>query len=56
MKRASRDQIAAAAKIEIQEYVSRLPSADVKEALTAFFEKRRPDFSRTNTAPQAVNQ
>ena len=51
MKRSSRDQIAAAAKIEIQEYVSRLQSADAKEALTAFFNKRKPDFTQTKTAP-----
>jgi enoyl-CoA hydratase/carnithine racemase len=53
MKRSSRDQIAAAAKIEVEEYVSRLQSADAKEALTAFFEKRKPDFTTTKTAPAA---
>ena len=51
MKRSSRDQTAAAAKIEIQEFVSRLQSADAKEALTAFFAKRKPDFTQTKTAP-----
>lgn len=50
MKRASRDQIAAVAKIEVGEYVSRLQSADTQEALTAFFAKRKPDFNQ-KTAP-----
>ena len=51
MKRSTRDQIAAAAKIEVEEFVSRLQSADAKEALTAFFEKRKPDFTSTKPAP-----
>jgi enoyl-CoA hydratase/carnithine racemase len=55
MKRFSREQTAAAAKAENQEFAARLQSADAKEALAAFFEKRRPDFARTTTAPQAVN-
>ena len=55
MKRAWREQAAAAAKAEIQVFVSRVQSAEAKEAMTAFFEKRRPDFTKTETAP-AVRQ
>ncbi len=55
MKRAWREQAAAAAKAETQEFVSRVQSAEAKEAMTAFFEKRRPDFTKTETAP-AVSQ
>ena len=47
MKRSSRDQTATAAKIEIEEFVSRLQSREAKEAISAFFEKRRPDFNKT---------
>jgi len=50
LKRWSREQNEAAVKVENQEYDSRLHSADTKEALTAFFEKRRPDFTKTKTA------
>ena len=51
MKRFSREQTAAAARLEVEEYVSRLQSADAKEALNAFFDKRKADFSQTKTAP-----
>jgi len=51
MKRASRDQTATAAKIEIEEFVSRLQSSDAKEALAAFFAKRKPDFTQAKAAP-----
>lgn len=50
LKQWSREQTEAAVKVEIREYDSRLHSADTKEALTAFFEKRRPDFSRARTS------
>jgi len=50
LKRWSREQTEAAVKVENHEYDSRLHSADTKEALTAFFEKRRPDFTKTKTA------
>jgi enoyl-CoA hydratase/carnithine racemase len=45
LKRASREQVEAAVKTENQEFASRVRSADAKEAIAAFFEKRRPDFS-----------
>jgi enoyl-CoA hydratase/carnithine racemase len=46
MKRSSREQIKEAMKIENEEFSARVHSADAKEALSAFLEKRPPVFTR----------
>jgi enoyl-CoA hydratase/carnithine racemase len=46
MKQASRERLKEAMKIENEEFSSRLRSADTIEALTAFLEKRAPDFTK----------
>jgi enoyl-CoA hydratase/carnithine racemase len=53
LKRWSRQQTEAAAAVEIQEYDSRLRSDDTRQALAAFFEKRRPDAGKTKSAAVA---
>jgi enoyl-CoA hydratase/carnithine racemase len=50
MKRPFREQIKAAMKAENEEFSTQVRSADAKEALTAFLEKRAPHFNRAVTA------
>jgi enoyl-CoA hydratase/carnithine racemase len=50
MKRPQREQLEQAVASELQEFAVRVRSAETQEAITAFFEKRPPDFSRTKAA------
>jgi enoyl-CoA hydratase/carnithine racemase len=49
MRRALGAQMPAASELELREYASRLQSGETKEAITAFFEKRQPDFTKSKT-------
>jgi len=49
MKRPFREQIKAAIKAENEEFSAQVRTADAKEALTAFLEKRAPHFNRAAT-------
>ncbi|HEY6804923.1 MAG TPA: enoyl-CoA hydratase [Pyrinomonadaceae bacterium] len=53
LKSPSRAQLEQAIKAETEEFSSRVRSAEVKEVLTAFVEKRKPDFSKTRQAAVA---
>jgi enoyl-CoA hydratase/carnithine racemase len=47
MRRPSHEQLERAAKLENEEFAARVRSVDAKEAFTAFFEKRPPNFTST---------
>ena len=50
MTGALRERLEQAARVEAEEFAARVRSAEAREAFTAFFEKRRPDFTRTQPA------
>jgi enoyl-CoA hydratase/carnithine racemase len=51
MKLPFREQIKAAMKAENEAFSVQVRSEDAKEALTAFLEKRKPDFTKSNKSP-----
>jgi enoyl-CoA hydratase/carnithine racemase len=55
MRSSTRDLLERAVRLETQEFAARVRSAEAKEAFTAFLEKRRPNFTKTNetTNPKA---
>jgi enoyl-CoA hydratase/carnithine racemase len=54
MKRSTREQIEQAMRVENEEFSSRLHSVATKEAMTAFLEKRPPDFTRIKETATAA--
>jgi enoyl-CoA hydratase/carnithine racemase len=53
LRRSSREQIEQAIEAEAEEFTTRVRSAEVKEVLTAFLEKRPPDFTKAKEVATA---
>jgi enoyl-CoA hydratase/carnithine racemase len=53
MKRFPREQLVAAMKAENEEFAARVRSPEAKQALTAFLNKRRPDFTKSKESATA---
>jgi enoyl-CoA hydratase/carnithine racemase len=53
LKRSSREVIDQAIQAEVEEFSSRVRSAEVREVFTAFMEKRKPDFAKAKEAATA---
>lgn len=52
LRRSSREQIDQALKAEFEEFSARVRSAEVKEVLSAFMEKRPPNFTKAKVSSQ----
>jgi len=54
LKRPAREQLKQSVARETEEFAAHVRSADTKEAIAAFFEKRPPDFDRTKAGQPAL--
>ncbi len=54
LKRPEREQLEQSVARETEEFAARVRSAEAKEAISAFFEKRAPDFARTKAGLPAL--
>jgi len=53
LKRSSRQQVEEAIEAEVEEFSTRVRSAEVREVFTAFLEKRAPDFTKAKATAQS---
>jgi enoyl-CoA hydratase/carnithine racemase len=53
LKSSQREQIEQAIKLEVEEFSTRVRSAEVREVFTAFLEKRPPDFTKAKATARS---